>query len=852
MNNNIIINTAVLSDCVKELDNEVRYYSNKKSTFSSSNFGYNTKLNNYLSKIQATYTNISTNIKTVADILKDYSSDVEALENNFSNHYGYIKIGDVSACANRYKNIIKKIYLDDDPLFKISASYNGSNIGPAWNDPNLKSKEFGANLAICGLAFTEGILNVAEMIGDGGALLVSGASSLLGNDEFASKIGDFIKNDWSKELYYNTVSKTGLDKYGDPNSTAANISSMVGTMAGTIALSVATGGIASSIFGVSSTAAAVTTMTGRGITMALSNAGGEAETSLKNGASIKSAQSVGVEGAFIGAAAGIISGGLDDSARVAGATMGKLGLSKIVGYSAASFGIGASEPLINLGFHTYSYRNDKDLTFFENLKKNAREDNLLFSMLLAGGMNAGGTFFNGLGGIKTYNLNVTQELPKFDLNATEEMPVFDVTEEMPIFHDETLKRDLTLEEIDIKIKVKEGILKKYPELESMTEADINSQKNELRMAYKALKDLDAEISTGKGNVNGYEARMLKKAVDAKARLNSLPLLTEGSDYLIHKDIIMEHPVEFYSKNKDYFSDKFISFEKYLKETNVDIGDYKYTQKGLAEAALDFGEKSMILCAKADDLLNQSDTNFELKLSIRKALGSSDGEISRTYNINEDELEKILMPYFSDVEKEALAKIGSSKFKMQLTEQQQKTVYQFTRAGGCDIDNYLRGERMVNSITDIEHMMNKFNMEQDGAQFGRQISSDKSIIEEMIDIIEQNSNKKMVKAVRYVDDLGPSGNISVDNIHEFIGKTFTDDAFGSFTLINDYQSSYARKSIRIDTYIEPGSGALIQGASALSTYTSEFLVKPGYKLTIVDGAYDASIDKVVLKAIVSGN
>lgn len=409
MNGVVIINTNTLKNCVTELDTAKNYYNNKKSTFSRNSFGYCTNLNNYLTKIYNIYNDISNNIGNIKNYLDDYTNDVEAFENQMSGKNGYIKATNINNEVSKYKNSIQKVVLDDNNLFQIN-SYSNSQSTTTFNDPYLGVKTAGANVAVCGLAFLEGIVNVAEMIGDGAATVAAGACTIFGADNAAANIGEFIKKDWSKDLYYDAVSATGLDKYADPNSTAANICSMAGTAAGMIALTVATSGAASAAFGAGSTTATVVTSVARGVTMGLSNAGSESERAMQHGATIEQAEVVGAVGGAIGLATGGISGTFDSAARAAGASMGAAGIGQICKYALASFGVGASEPLINMVAHTAVYRNDGKGTFIDSFKENAIEDNLLFSMFLAGGINAAGTAIGGLISIKDFNDNGSYSL----------------------------------------------------------------------------------------------------------------------------------------------------------------------------------------------------------------------------------------------------------------------------------------------------------------------------------------------------------------------------------------------------------------------------------------------------------
>jgi hypothetical protein len=396
---NIKVNTTTIRNCTTDLDNISKYYSGKISSFSGS-YGTNQKVANYLFKIRQIYGDIASNITKTSEYLKNYCNDIEGIENQMSGGYGTVSVSEVSSVVGEYKNSITTYNLDDSNIFEIT-NYSASNTTSSTSTEEV-IKTAAANYAVINLAFAEGVVNIAEMLVDGGAMLVGAVCSLVGADDAANSISDFVEDDWSKDLYHNVVNATGLDNYADPDSTVANIASTAGTVVGMVAISIATGGAASAAFGAGTAAAATTTtVVGAGVG-ALTNMGSEGENALKNGATMTEAEGVAAVAGVVGLVTGGVSGSLDAAASAAGAAAGKAGLGSICKYALASFGVGSSEPLINEMASTVIYRNDGE-NLIDSFKANAEEDGLLFQMALAGGMNSVGTLGNGLGGIKSYN-----------------------------------------------------------------------------------------------------------------------------------------------------------------------------------------------------------------------------------------------------------------------------------------------------------------------------------------------------------------------------------------------------------------------------------------------------------------
>lgn len=472
----VVFNTATLNNDVTKLENGAKYFENKKSVFSRNASGGFSALGQLLEKISIIYADISSNLDEIKTFLNDYVNDIESLEKQMSNRgTGYIKCG---VDIRKYKNLLSKLEMDDGNLFQIN-NYVGKSNKSTFNDPFLGLKTFGANVAVFGLSFVEGVGNVGEMVVDGGATVVAGACSIFGADNAANAVGDFIETDWSKRGYNTIVGSTGLDNYANPNSTAATVASVSGSVGGMIAVTVVTSGAAASAFGAGS-ASAVTVTSGVGAaTGALTGAGSETERALQQGATIEEAEKVGAIGGAVGFATGFLGGKLDAAARGIGAKYGIQGVGKICGYSLASFGVNSSEPLINIMAHTAIYKNDSSSTFMENLAKNAADENLVISMGLTGGIGAAGTMIGGLSSIRTHNNSSVEPLDIGDskvrvLTDTEIQTKMDQYNHL-LDSSEDLRRIMANESMGYSVVVPDDI---YDD-------------------YMLLKKLSGEITTGK-------------------------------------------------------------------------------------------------------------------------------------------------------------------------------------------------------------------------------------------------------------------------------------------------------------------------------------------------------------------
>ncbi len=433
----ITLNTKTLKTYIDKLKSYETYYTNKKSSFSTTGFGSGGNLASYLLKIQTIYSNIGSNIKETTKFLEDYINDAENLENRLIGDSGFIKETRVNNIVSRYRNSLKKYDIDSEDLFKIiKVDSKGNSFNAIGGTVNKKTtaekKEKKSQAAINFLSFGEGILNALETLGDGVLMLGVGACNLLElcgiekAGEQADKLADIVKEDESKRIYQDAIKENDLDKYANPESIGAKVASGAGTIILDALLIIGTGGLAGAAFGTGTAAATTATVVGRGALGFAEAMGQESEYALQNGASRNQAFGVGLTAGTIGAITNAASGKMDDLAKVKG-----IGVGKIIKYSFGSGMIGVGETVVNEVVQTTTYKNDGELSindYIENLKRSAPQ------MAISFGSNFAGTFAGGMfeykknqKAQKTFNLDDTLEMPTIDLekNLFEKIETFD-------------------------------------------------------------------------------------------------------------------------------------------------------------------------------------------------------------------------------------------------------------------------------------------------------------------------------------------------------------------------------------------------------------------------------------------
>lgn len=454
------------------LKNVRDFYSNQKINFNVrvSSAGF---LTTCYAEIRSILDDLVSNIDNVYNYILDYKDDVDALSevarglssaHSIKAPFAYRRMLD-NANFNRY-------LLDEAYLFAVQ-EYKGSHTS-AYYGTKGQAEVLLANTTVCLLSLTEGILNIGEMIIDGGAMIAATACSLGGNDYAANKIGDFVRTDWTKQGYNWVTSVTGLDQYADPNSAGAQICSSIGTIGGMVVITIATGGTGATVFG------------------ALSNMGAAGESALNRGATIEQAEGVSWLNGAIGAGTGWLGNQFAGQAGIAGANKA---IGGIVKYSGLSFASAGSEPVLNCLAETAIYRNEKGKNFFESFLNNAQEDNLGFQVLLSGGGQAVGAGLKGYNSYrKAVNIRLSDQLER----------ILDVVE---------VKTDLDSTVEMIKIDKLKAILNDDAALEKFLDLPDSSREKKslatgLKQLLRADHDLtDSEIRLANSIVNKYAVNL---------------------------------------------------------------------------------------------------------------------------------------------------------------------------------------------------------------------------------------------------------------------------------------------------------------------------------------------------------
>lgn len=402
-----------------------------------------------------------------------------------------------------------------------------------------------------------------------------------------------------------------------------------------------------------------------------------------------------------------------------------------------------------------------------------------------------------------YNHNVNNRIPKY-------------------FTDITQTRALNNDEINARLK----IIHQNPELLALIE---NPDENiiipeHLQDDYNYLKKLINEIN-------------LKETVENPF---SRVVLNPNDNYLDYTLDIATAPNDFYQRNLDYFLKKGITYDDYIKATGINIK--KYDTSNIISEAVDFNDRSLYLTQKIKEIMNMPGIPDTTKNKLQSFYNT------RTKDINLDDLETILKDYIPESELQILHSIKGQELRDVLSLEEQTAIYQYTRAGGGDVCDALRKDNFER-LKEIEELMNKYAREH---SYNTR-TFDNILPDELIGVLSKNTNRETISATRYVNSLSvlisPSSDLNTFNLDELIGKSYTDKALTSFTLVDGIDTTYSKNKIKMHASIDLGCGSLIQNVSGIYSETSEFLTLPGTKTTIID-AYRNIDGSIVLETIVS--
>lgn len=331
----------------------------------------------------------------------------------------------------------------------------------------------------------------------------------------------------------------------------------------------------------------------------------------------------------------------------------------------------------------------------------------------------------------------------------------------------------------------------------------------------------------------------------------------------------QYEIEANKYYKQYYLNQGVSYEKFINSNGIFVKDF-VDEKQLA---MEFGDENWYLV----DVLNKNkaymDNNellYAQKITSKPRL---DLDTNSLYNASSK--------YLTPQDLKNLQQIRSNPYMKDLTLQQRNTLYQFQKAGGCDINRMCRGtdySRLgIKSMYDLEIAMNdpNPNIGYRGANAGhtRVVDRNYSIIDEVDDIIKNNSNVNTIKGVSYLESVGdnvPTKEVmdtinaygynspeALNKIQSLIGLDITDSAYNSKTIppsrATGYSNRYYNKgigeagslNIKVESYISPGCGAYIDTYGGIENGLGEMLIKRNCTQTIIDAYIDASTGKLVL-------
>ncbi len=120
----LFASTSAITTNINTMKNYQTYYQNKQKNFIPNSYSSSgTPVSTYLGKINKNYITIAKNIGNVAEYLREYAFDLEAIEENLSNS-GQKGLFDSSTrgIVGKYRNSLSKLKLYDEKIFPIEHS----------------------------------------------------------------------------------------------------------------------------------------------------------------------------------------------------------------------------------------------------------------------------------------------------------------------------------------------------------------------------------------------------------------------------------------------------------------------------------------------------------------------------------------------------------------------------------------------------------------------------------------------------------------------------------------------------------------------------------------------------------
>ena len=353
------------------------------------------------------------------------------------------------------------------------------------------------------------------------------------------------------------------------------------------------------------------------------------------------------------------------------------------------------------------------------------------------------------------------------------------------------------------------------------------------------------------NDNNYR-KSVKKAVKDKMNIQN-----QKNEY---KKILDSYITKSYADNVVEYRKRGISFEQYAANNGITIKDPKTE----IDVAIEVGDPNWYLVNIIKN--NEINMNAIQKQIADKAIRKPRAELD--YN----ELINAAAPFLRNQDWVSLNEILKHKNMANISKQNANTLFQFQHAGGCELSKLSRGENIGLTLRDVELAMNgdKFIYPvPTGKNVGhpRKIKKRYTVIDEMDDIIMNNSNTVTLKGVAYYDSAGPNvptkfvtdciskygvnSPNTLNALRSLVGLDMTDKGFNSRTIPSTRSTSYSRRydngllKVKIESYISPGCGAYIDTYGSFSDGLGEITVKRNCPQTIVDAYLNPSNNQLVL-------
>lgn len=319
----------------------------------------------------------------------------------------------------------------------------------------------------------------------------------------------------------------------------------------------------------------------------------------------------------------------------------------------------------------------------------------------------------------------------------------------------------------------------------------------------------------------------------------------------------------YSENFDKFSKDGISYEQYATQNGINIKEYGSEM----DLALDVGDENWYLVQVIKN--NVDEKNWPTAIKKPRS------------ELNTNELINAAGPFLKQKDIINLNEIEKRLNMKNLSLQNQNTLSQFQRAGGCEINGMLRGKNYsdygILSLYELEMEMNNSNPRSGygGAnqKHPRLVNKNYSIVDEIDDIIKNNCNTSTIKGVSYltsvgsdvptkrvldiIDSFGSNSPEALQAVQDLIGLDITDSAYNSKTIPPTRNTEYSKKfynkvrgdieslDIKVESYISPGCGAYIDTYGGIKDGLGEMLIKRNCNQKIVDAYIDPNTSKLVL-------